>query len=66
MSEQPMPVLSFSPPLPCSALDEHGAPCGQPATAGFVRPVLGGTYDLLPVCRDCAAALQRLYGEADE
>lgn len=54
-------TIGFHPALPCSTVQGDGI-CGQPATAGTLYPTGGGQYLLQPFCRDCTAALMRVYG----
>lgn len=62
-------VITFSPPLPCSALLALGRRCGAPATVAYLGPQSAGTFHLQPFCARCVAALAQTYlppkGSAD-
>lgn len=55
--------IGFTPALACSTMkDPDGTLCGKPATAGTLYSMAGGNWILQPFCRDCTAALLRVYG----
>jgi hypothetical protein len=58
-----LPLISFSPSLPCGALAADGVlRCGKDATVGTLYPMGGGEWMLQPFCRECVAGMQRAYG----
>lgn len=61
-------IIEFSPSLPCAILNsEATAPCGEPATVGYVLPLspskqpppfrVAGMFTLQPVCEKHARAM---------
>jgi hypothetical protein len=59
-------TLRIDPPLPCGTLrptaDQPYARCGQPASVAQADALPGGEWRLLPICRDCVAAIAQVYG----
>jgi hypothetical protein len=62
-------TLRIDPPLPCGAWKPAPGDlerrCGQPASVAQADPMPGGSYLILPLCRDCVAATARNYGLTD-
>ena len=53
-------TISFNPALPCCTW-QGDVLCGKPATVATLYPTGGGMYIMQPICRDCVAALERVY-----
>lgn len=64
-------TITFSPPLPCSAIGADGVSrcgvsrCGEPATVATLYPMGGGQFILQPFCRECVAGMQRNYSDVE-
>jgi hypothetical protein len=59
-------LVRVDPPLPCCTVGPNGKDiCGKPAKAGWADR-FGQGYLLMPICRDCTAAMARLYGLTGE
>ena len=52
--------ITFSPPVPCATIDGISR-CGKPATVATIYPMGGGQWIMQPFCKDCVAALVRVY-----
>jgi hypothetical protein len=60
VTERSTITITFSPALPCSTW--HGDRlCGKDATVAQVYPAAGGWLMQPIFCRDCTAALARIY-----
>lgn len=59
-------TLRIDPPLPCGTLTptDHDPRrrCGQLARVAQADQLGGGDWLLMPICRDCVAAMARTYG----
>jgi hypothetical protein len=53
-------TISFKPAVPCSTIDGDRL-CGRPANAGPIYPFSGGQWIMQPICRECTAALVKMY-----
>jgi hypothetical protein len=56
-------TIAISPPLPCCALIAVQRRCGRPAKVAQATRLGDGSYHVQPFCRDCVAAMQRVYSQ---
>ncbi len=59
-------TMTFDPPQPCCTLAAIGRRCGQPATTGYFWSNGDGSLFVQPMCKQCAAAMAKVYGVLEE